>query len=156
VKAFRFRAARVLEWRTAAADAARSAFVRARESARETEARVEAADARCSAAAQALRAELASPIDVETIGRHRSWIDHQRAAVAACQQFHDERVAAAAVAADALRDAKRRVKVLERLRERALRRHTAAVQRQEMQRLDEFAVQQFVRGRGHGETEHGR
>jgi len=156
VKSFRFRAARVLEWRAAAADAARGAFVRARESAREAGERVEAAEARHSDAMQALRAELASPIDVDTIGRHRSWIDHQRAAVAACQHVHDERVAATAVAADALREAKRQVKVLERLRERALRRYTAAVRRQEMQRLDEFAVQQFVRSRAHGEKEHGR
>jgi len=156
VKSFRFRAARVLEWRAAAADVARGAFVRARESAREAGERVEAAEARRSDAMRTLRTELASPIDVDTIGRHRSWIDSQRAAVAACQHVHDERVAATAVAADALREAKRQVKVLERLRERALRRYTAAVRRQEMQRLDEFAVQQFVRGRAHGEKEHGR
>ena len=156
MKPFRFRAARVLEWRAAAADAARGAFVRAHESAREAGEHVEAAEARCSDATQALREELASPIDVDTIGRHRSWIDHQRAAVAACQLTHDERVAAAAAAADALRDARRRVKVLERLRDRALRRHAVAVRRQETQRLDEFAVQQFVRSRAHGEEEHGR
>jgi flagellar export protein FliJ len=156
VKSFRFRAARVLEWRAAAADVAHSAFVRARESAREAADLATAADTRWNDAAHALRAHLASPIDAETVMRHRTWIDHQRAAVAACQRLHDERVEAATAAATVLHEARRQVKVLERLRERARRRHVAAEQRDERQRLDEFAVQQFVRGRTHGEAEHGR
>jgi flagellar export protein FliJ len=140
----------------AAADVAHGAFVRARESARETADLVQAADTRWSDATHALRAYLASPIDAETVMRHRTWIDRQRAAMAACQRQHNERVEAAAAAATVLHEARRQVKVLERLRERARRSHMAAVQRDERQRLDEFAVQQFVRGRMHGETEHGR
>jgi flagellar export protein FliJ len=156
VKPFRFRAARVLEWRMTAADAARGAFMRARESARETAEQVEAAEARRHSAEDSLRVDLGSPIDAPTLTRHRNWIDRQRAAVTAHQILHDERVAAVAAAATVLQDAARHVKVLERLRERALRRHQAAERREEMQRLDEFAVQQFARSRTQGEKEHGR
>lgn len=156
MKAFRFRAARVLEWRMAAADAARGAVMRARESAREAAEQVQAADARYRSAEDALRANLGTEIDAPTLTRHRNWIDHQRAAIAAQQRLHDERVAAVAAAATVLHEATRRVKVLERLRERALRRHTAAERREEMQRLGEFAVQQFARSRTQGEKEHGR
>ena len=156
MKPFRFRAARVLEWREAAADGARRAFMRARESAREAAEQVHAAEEQHRSAEQTLRAQLGSPIDAPTLARHRNWIDHQRAAVTAQQRLHDERVTAVAAAATVLQDATRHVKVLERLRERARRRHTAAERRQEMQRLDEFAVQQFARSRTQGEKEHGR
>jgi flagellar export protein FliJ len=156
VKAFRFRAARVLDWRMAAANTAHGAFVRARESAREAADLVQAADTRCNDAADTLRAHLASPVDAETVVRHRTWIDHQRAAVVACQRQYDERAEAAAAAATVLHAAQRQVKVLERLRERGRRRHMAAEQRDERKRLDEFAVQQFARSRMHGETDYGR
>ena len=155
MKAFRFRAARVLEWRIAAADAARGAVVRARESAREAAEQVQAADARCRGAEDALRASLGSDVDAPTLTRHRNWIDHQRAAIVTHQRIHEERLAAVSAATTVLHEATRRVKVLERLRERALRRHTAAEQHEEMQRLGEFAVQQFVRSRTQGEKEHG-
>jgi flagellar export protein FliJ len=146
----------VLEWRTAAADTAHGAFVRAGESVREAATLVAAADAGRDDAVRALREELDSLTNAEVVARHRTWIDHQHAAATACQRLHDERVTAAAAAAGALADARRQVRVLERLRERALRRHTAAERRQEMQRLDEFALQQFVRSRMNGETEYGR
>ena len=140
----------------AAADTARGAFMRARETAREAAEQVQAAETRRRSAEDSLRVNLGSPIDAPTLTRHRNWIDHQRAAVTAHQRLHDERVAAAAAAATALHEATRHVKVLERLRERARRRHTAAERREEMQRLDEFAVQQFARSRTQGEEEHGR
>ncbi len=126
-------------------DLARGAFVRARELARAAAYEVEAADARRDTGERALRAHLAQELDAGTIARHRNWIDRQRADVAACQRLHDERVETANAAADVLREARRHVKVLERLRERARRRHQAAERREENQRLDEFAIQQFVR-----------
>jgi len=145
VKPFRFRAERVLEWRAIAANSARGAFMRASESVREAADDVSRAEARCGDGERALRADLDAPIDAEMLLRHRNWIDQQRAATAACQRLHDERVEAAAAAAITLRDAMRHVKVLERLRERARQRHVVAERREEGQRLDELAVQRFVR-----------
>jgi len=145
VKAFRFRAERVLEWRTIAANSARGALMRARESVREAADNVSTAEARCDDSERALRADLDAPIEAAILLRHRNWIDQQRAARAACQRLHDERVEAAAAAAITLRDAMRYVKMLERLRERARQRHAVAERREDGQRLDEFAVQQFVR-----------
>jgi flagellar export protein FliJ len=142
---FRFRGARILEWRRVQADAARVAFVRATESVREAAARVAEADDQSERAARDYKTAMASPNDIGTIVRYRNWIGTQREHAAVCRRLHEEHRAVADQAAGVLQTAMRHVKVMERLRERAWRRHMDAERRQEMKELDQLATLQFAR-----------
>src|SRR5215831_7961656 len=142
---FRFRGARILEWRRVQADAARVAFVRATESLREAAARVAEADDRIERAARDYRAAMARPSQIGLIVGYRNWIEKQREHAAACRRQHEEKRVVADQAAGVLQTAMRRVKVMERLRDRAWRRHLDAERQQEMKELDALATQQFAR-----------
>jgi flagellar export protein FliJ len=142
---FRFRGARILDWRRVQADAARVAFVRATESVREAAARVADADAQIERAWRDYQTALASPHDIGTVVGYRNWIGKQREHAAACRRQHDERRAVADQAAGVLQTAMRHVKVMERLRDRARRRHLDAERRQEMKELDQLATLQYAR-----------
>ena len=142
---FRFRGARILDWRRVQADAARVAFVRATESVREAAARVAAADDHIERAARDYKAAMACPNEIGTIVGYRYWIEKQREHAAACRRQHDEKRAVADQAAGVLQTAMRRVKMMERLRDRAWRRYVDAERAQEMKALDELATQRFAR-----------
>lgn len=142
---FRFRGARILEWRRVQADAARVAFVRATESARAAAARVADADGQIERAAREYRSAMARPSEIGTIVGYRNWIEKQREHAAACRRQQQEKRAAADQAAGVLQTAMRRVKVMERLRDRAWHRHLDAERQQEMKELDALATQQFAR-----------
>lgn len=142
---FRFRGARILEWRRVQADAARVAFVRATESVREAAARVADADDRADRAVHEYHTAMASPNDIGTIVGYRNWIGKQREHVAACRRQHDEKRAVAETAAGVLQTTMRHVKVMERLRDRAWRRHLDAERQLEMKELDQLATLQFAR-----------
>jgi flagellar export protein FliJ len=142
---FRFRGARILEWRRVQADAARVAFVRASESVREAAARVAAADDHVERAARDYTATIARPNEIGTIVGYRNWIEKQREHAAACRRQHEEKRVVADQAAAVLQTAMRRVKVMERLRDRAWRRYVDAERAQEMKALDELATQRFAR-----------
>ena len=145
MRSFRFRGARILEWRRVQADAAHVAFVRATESVREAAARVSDAEAAVDRAAGELRATLAAPADVGTLMRYRNWIGRQRLHAGACRAQHQERRGLADQAADVLQLASRHVKVMERLRDRAWRRYLEAERLQEMKELDQLATLQYAR-----------
>src|SRR6266508_2004568 len=113
---FRFRGARILDWRRVQADAARVAFVRATESVREAADRVTDADGQTARAVQEYTAAMASPHDIGTILRYRNWIGKQREHAAGCRRQHDEQRVVADQAAGVLRTAMRHVKMMERLR----------------------------------------
>ena len=142
---FRFRGARILEWRRVQADAARVAFVRATESVREAAARVAEADDRIERTAREYTATMARPNEIGTIVGYRNWIAKQREHAAACRRQHEEKRVVADQAAGVLQIAMRRVKVMERLRDRAWRRYVDAERAQEMKALDELATQRFAR-----------
>jgi flagellar export protein FliJ len=142
---FRFRGARILEWRRVQADAARVAFVRATESVREAAARVAAADAQGDRAGREFLTAMAGPTDVGMILRYRNWIGKLREHAAVCRRQHDEQRVVAETAAGVLQTAMRHVKVMERLRERAWRRHLDAERQREMKELDQLATLQFAR-----------
>jgi hypothetical protein len=127
------------------ADAARVAFVRATESVREAAARVADADAHIERAAREFRTAMARPSEIGTIVGYRNWIEKQREHAAVCRRQHEEQRVAASQAAGVLQTAMRRVKVMERLRDRAWRRHVDLERQLEMKQLDELATQQFVR-----------
>lgn len=150
MKAFRFRGERLLEWRRVQADAARMEFVRASASARESGALVQEAERECERSAQELLALVKTPIDVATLERYRNWIDRQQIHAQACRQSHRERCDVADAASRVLQLANRHVKVMERLRERAVARHADDVRKTEMKELDQLATLQFVRRRMEG------
>jgi flagellar export protein FliJ len=142
---FRFRGARILEWRRVQADAARVAFVRATESVREAAARVAEADDHIERAVLDYKATMARPNEIGIIVGYRNWIEKQREHAAACRRQHEEKRVVADQAAGVLQTAMRRVKVMERLRDRAWRRYLDAERAQEMKTLNELATQQFAR-----------
>ena len=142
---FRFRGARILDWRRVQADAARVAFVRATESVREGAAHVADADDQMARAVREYQAALASPSDIGTIVGYRNWIGKQREHAAVCRRQHDERRVVAERAAGVLQMAMRQVKVMERLRDRAWRRHLDGERRREMKELDQLATLQYAR-----------
>jgi flagellar export protein FliJ len=145
VKAFRFRGARLLEWRRTQADQARVAFVRAAESARETAALLARAEEDERLSVRNYLDILHTAVDVPTIERYRNWIGRQRSRVAACERSHAERQKTADDAAQALQIASRHVKVMERLRDRAEQRHREAERQLEMKAIDELATMRFAR-----------
>ena len=145
MKAFRFRGARILEWRRVQADAARVEFVRATESLRAAAARVADADQGCDQAARELQTAMATPTDVGTLVRYRNWIHKSRGHADACRRLHQEQRVLADAAAGVLQLASRHVKVMERLRDRARRRHLDAERQQEMKELDQLATMQYAR-----------
>ena len=145
MKVFRFRGARILEWRRVQADAARVAFVRASESVREAAARVDDADAQGDRAARDYVAAMASPSEVGTHLRYRNWIDRQRGHAATCRRTHQERRVVADRTAAALMDANRHVKIMERLRDRARDRHVDLERQADIKALDELATLQYAR-----------
>lgn len=155
MRSFRFRGERLLEWRRVQADAARVAFVRASESAREAARLAAEADADCARAAREYRDAVSAPIDVATVERYRNWIRQQQARADARHRSHGERRDVADAAAQVLHTAKRHVKVMERLRDRAAGRYAEAVRQADMKELNELATIQFVRRRMEGAAGHG-
>ncbi len=155
MKSFRFRGAKLLEWRRLQADQARAAFLRATESARETAALVATAEAGGTRAVREYLGVLATPVDVATLERYRNWIDRQRTHTAAARRAHEERRVVANAAAGVLQIANRHVKVMERLRDRAERRHREAERHAEMKVINELATMQYARRQAEGGADRG-
>jgi hypothetical protein len=72
MNAFKFRGARLLDWRKRQADQAREAFVRAAESARETADLLASAEAGSTRAEREHLATIAAPAEIATLERHRN------------------------------------------------------------------------------------
>jgi hypothetical protein len=75
---------------------------------------------------------------------HRDWIERQRLEVEQRARERDERAAQAATAAVAVREALKRRRVLERLRDRALRRHRKAAHDSHVKEMNELATLRYV------------
>jgi flagellar export protein FliJ len=145
MKAFKFRGARLLDWRRLQADQARVAFVRAVESVREAADLLERAEASARDTVREYLEVMRSAVDVPTIERYRNWIAVQRLRVAACERTHAERQLLADQAGAALNVAMRNVKIMERLRDRAERRHRESERQLEMKVINELATMRFAR-----------
>lgn len=155
MSAFRFRGQRVLDWRRVQEDAARAAFVRASTSARAALERALAADVARDRTVREFRERMNQPVDVDTIERYRNWIRQQQSHADACHRHHGEQQDLADAAARALQLARRHVKVMERLRDRAAERHREEERLNEMKALDELATLQYVRRQMEGAMERG-
>jgi flagellar export protein FliJ len=147
MKPFKFKGERILEWRRVQADAARGEFLRAAETAREALRVAETAE---SAAIEAVKNgdhAVRHATDVATIERHRIWISREQRRADGLRRTYLERQAVADQKSVVLQVANRHVKVMERLRERAQRRHRDLERQLEMKALDELATMQFARRR---------
>ncbi len=155
MKPFTFRGERILEWRRVQADAARGEYLRAAETAREALNVAEAALVPVGQASQAAMTAIRHATDVATIERHRIWIGREERRADGCRKTYQERQAAADQKAAALQLANRHVRVMERLRERTLRRYQHLERQLEMKVLDELATTQFARRRAQEGVERG-
>lgn len=144
MKGFKFRGERILEWRRAQADAARGEYLRAAETAREAARIADAAHARADRAVADSLAALSAPVGIATIERHRIWIARERRHADDCRQTQAQQQQVADEKSQLLQAANRNVRVMERLRERAERRHREAERQQEMKIIDELATQRFA------------
>ena len=148
---FRFRAAAALDVRRTQEDAARLASANA-----DTEldhARQRTAEARAEARQDAERL-----VEVQLAGAeswrvqwHRTWIDRQRREVTVRAREADVRATEAVQAQQAAQEAVKRRRVLERLRDRAWRKHRRAADQQHVREMNELATLRFVAQIAEGE-----
>ena len=151
---FRFRAAAALELQRKREDEARLALARA-------ESAVDAASARQAAAERALAIDGQTLLGVERGGApawllawHRSWMARRRLERDACGRDVDAARETASHAAAAVRDAHRRRRTLERLRDRAWRRYQLENERHDTRQINELAGLRFVARRTAEQGEH--
>ena len=148
---FRFRAAAALDVRRTQEDAARLALAKA-----ETErdvARQRTNDARAEVRQDGERLVAVQLAGAESwrVLWHRAWIERQRREVAARAREAESRATEAAQAQQAAQDAVKRRRVLERLRDRALRKHRRAADQQHVREMNELATLRFVAQIAEGE-----
>jgi flagellar export protein FliJ len=149
VAVFRFRPQAALDLRRRQVDAAQLAVAEARAGSERAEAAVAAAQAAFDAAAARARTADAAGGDVTVAIWYRNWIKSQRRELARTEAIAEERRVSLAAADAALVEARRRVRVLERLRERAEAAHQQRERQHEQRALDELANLQFaIRQRG--------
>jgi flagellar export protein FliJ len=147
--AFRFRAQPALDMRRRDEERQREAVNEARRANEAAENALLAAQTRFDEATR--RASEADAIggDVTTAIWHRNWIKSQRRELARAEAIAEDRRVQLEDAGKLLIEARRRVRVLERLRERALAAHEQQERHAEQQQLDELAVLRFaIRQRG--------
>jgi flagellar export protein FliJ len=147
--AFRFRAQPALDLRRKDEERQHEAVNEARRANEAAENALLAAQTRFNEAAR--RASEADAIggDVTTAIWHRNWIKSQRRELARAEAIAEDRRVQLEDAEKLLIEARRRVRVLERLRERAVAAHEQQERHAEQQRLDELAVLRFaIRQRG--------
>jgi len=142
--AFRFRAAAALDIRRKQEDAARLESAKA-ELARDSA--LQAADA----ARQAVISDGERLVNAQAAGLeswrvqwHRAWIDQQRRHAVARAEEAAVKVQESDAAQKIVQDAFKRRRVLERLRDRAARKHRRASEQQHVREMNELATLRFV------------
>lgn len=144
MKAFRFRAASALDLRKKQEDDARLRERHAQNAASVAASAAETARVRLAAAQAALAAVQAQGTPAWLIGWHRSWIVRQSNAAETTRREADKAAAAAAHAAEVTRDAYKKRRVLERLRDRLAARHARDVERVELNEMNERAGVRYL------------
>jgi flagellar export protein FliJ len=141
---FRFRAQVVLDLRRKQEDAAAAALAEAEAAVQRA---VEQRAAKTAERQHALDRRLTAQRDGTsgaTLEWHWNWINGLEAAVERLGRDLDARRLEAGVAERAWREARRRRLVIERMRDRLLRRHQAAEQQKDARAMDELARLRFV------------
>jgi flagellar export protein FliJ len=150
MKPFRFRAAVVLDLRRRQHELAQTQLARAQQERDAAARRVGEAEEACQDARREYRASLDKGDAAGALERHRTWIARRQAETDDRRRQLEERHVAVHHAAAGLRHAYTRVRVLERLRDRAWEKHQDDVRRREAIEMDYLAVTQFARRMGGG------
>ena len=152
---FRFRAQVALDLRRKQEDLASEALARAEAAFREAKAQEIAAMADRQAACDARQTAERSGIGAAALEWHWNWINRLAAGIALRVRDAAAREADVAAAERAWHEARRRRRALERIRDRALRRHQQAEARKDEKAVDELARLRFVMPHaGSGGTHH--
>jgi flagellar export protein FliJ len=145
VKPFRFRASALLAIRRKRRDEAQANLATAERAARGAAADFERAEGHVKRAADECAEVLREGGDVDRLERHRNWITCLQTETLRLKGVLDERTRAVAGAVKVLRATHQEVRVLERLRERLLRRHEQIVREHEMKEIDQIATLRYAR-----------
>lgn len=144
MRPFRFRAESALDLRKKHEDDARQVLARAQNVAAMADAKLEDARAQVTRASVELVTVQTQGAPAWLINWHRSWILKRSRDADACQQ---QAVTAHGVVTQAtllLREAHKKRRVLERLRDRLATRHARAVERHELAEMNELATMRFL------------
>jgi flagellar export protein FliJ len=141
---FIFRAQAALDLRRKQEDAARLALAEAQARLREADDALAQAEARVADALARARDMEAEAADPTLAIWYRNWIHRLRREVARCAQILDGRQADAKAAEAKALEARRAVRVIEKLRERAWDAHTTRERREEQKQLDLLGVMQYA------------
>jgi flagellar export protein FliJ len=144
VAKFIFRAQAALDLRRKHEDTARLLLAEAHDRLHRAERDLEGAQARLMDAVTRARQTEAEATDPTLAIWYRNWIHRQRREVARCVQILDGRQADAKAAEAKALEARRAVRVVEKLRERAWETHTATERREEQKALDLLGVMQYA------------
>ena len=139
MRPFRFRAAAALEMRRRDEDAAAAVLAQKEANYRAIEASCDAAERQRAAALAEQHAQSSRGIDVATLFWHRNWIVRLQTLVTDLRLRQHTAAEAVKTARQAWQLARRKRLALERLRDRALARHRADEQRDELKAIDELA-----------------
>lgn len=144
MRSFRFRAAAALDMRRREEDAAALELARKDASFRQIVAALQSAEDAKESALADQHAQSQQGIDIATLFWHRNWIVRLQATVVSLRADRFAAQQAVQIARQAWQLAKRRRLSLERLRDRALARHRADEQREELKVIDELARVRFT------------
>lgn len=144
MRPFRFRPQPVLDLRIRRRDAAEEALAAARAATRDAEATVRAAEEALRNAQARARDALTTAGGLTSAAWHWNWIERLRRDVAGAKDALDVRRQEEARAAEIAREARRQVKVLERLKARRRRAWRLEAGRAEQRMIDELAGLRFA------------
>ena len=152
MRPFQFRAAAALEMRRRDEDAAAAVLAQQEAHYRAIEASCEATERQRAAALAEQHAQSSRGIDVATLFWHRNWIVRLQTLVTDLRLRQHAAAEAVKTAKQAWQLARRKRLALERLRDRALARHRADEQREELKAIDELARIRYTTPRAGMET----
>ena len=144
MRPFSFRAERALELRKKHEDDARLVLTRAQNVAAMADAKLETAQAGVARARQELVKIQTEGSPIWRIDWHRSWILKGTRDTETCRQQSQAAHAVVTQATQALSEAHRKRRVLERLRDRLAARHAHAMERHELAEMNELATMRFL------------
>jgi flagellar export protein FliJ len=144
VAKFIFRAQVALDLRKKQEDAARLALAEAQDRLNQAQRALDGAQARLADALARAQDADAHAADPTLAIWYRNWIHRLRREVARCVQILDGRQADAKAAEQVALEARRAVRVIEKLRERAWTEHVTRERREEQKALDLLGVMQHA------------
>lgn len=147
MRPFRFRAASALDLRKRHEEAAQLMLTRAQNAAALADRKLVTARAALDHASTQLAVAQREGAPGWLIGWHRSWILRQSRDVDVCHQHVATAQSIVAKATEVLREAHKKRRVLERLRDRLAARHARALQAEELAHMNELATMRFLTAR---------